>query len=85
VCCDKLPWNDSNTVFINPTGVTYCSANQPTNNTITEHLRLLNNFTSAVTDYYLLTNSVVRIEDTLPIKQNYFIAYEGENKESLNA
>jgi hypothetical protein len=73
------------TVFINSTGATYSSANQPTNNTVTEHLRLLNNdFTSVVTDHYLLMNSVDRIEDTRTIK-NYFIAYESENKESLNA
>jgi len=64
----------------------YSSAHQLTNNTVTQHLRLLNNdSTSTAIDHCLLTNSVVRIEDTLAIKQNCFIAYESENKELLNA
>ena len=84
VCCDKLPWNDS--VFIHPTGATYSSAHQPTNNTVTQHLRLLNNgSTSTATDHCLLTNSVVRIVETLSITQNCFMAYESESREILNA
>jgi hypothetical protein len=90
VCCDKLPWNDlvfvHPTGSIHPTGATYSSAHQPTNNTVTQYLQLLNNdSTSTATDHCLLTNAVVRTEDTLSIKQNCIIAYESENNELLNA
>lgn len=86
MCCDNLPWNDSNTVFIHPTGAMYSSAHQPTKNTVTQHSRLLNNgSTSSATDHCLLTNSVVMVDQALSIKQNCFIAYESEDTMLLNA
>lgn len=85
MCCDNLSWNDS-TVFIHPTGAMYSSAHRPTKNTVTQHSRLLNNgSTSTATDHCLLTNSVVRVDQALSIKQNCFIAYESENMVLLNS
>lgn len=71
VCCVGLPWNDSNTVFIHPTGAMYSSEHQLRNKTVTQPSRLVNNdSTSTDTNHYLLTDSMAIFKETLSTKQN---------------